>query len=104
MSNCYRRPALDGRPTMFPNWLGNFRSNRLLYVGARLVLLSLLLLATSRAVAATLQSLGDLPGGSFDSRANAVSADGSVVVGFGDNAAGYQDAFRWTAAAGMVGL
>src|SRR5262245_51625326 len=25
MSNCYRRPALDGRPTMFPNWQGKFR-------------------------------------------------------------------------------
>jgi len=39
-----------------------------------------------------------LPGGNF-SRANGVNADGTVVVG-----QGIDQAFRWTAATGMVGL
>ncbi len=47
--------------------------------------------------------LGDLPGGVPVSHANGVSADGSVVVGSGWTAGGGQ-AFRWTAAEGMVGL
>jgi probable HAF family extracellular repeat protein len=56
-------------------------------------------------MAATLQPLGDLPGGAFDSLANAVSADGSVVVGSSDSGSGdYWEAFRWTAVGGMVGL
>jgi probable HAF family extracellular repeat protein len=47
--------------------------------------------------------LGDLPGGRFDSKARAVSADGSVVVGTSDSASGLE-AFQWTRSAGMVGL
>lgn len=47
--------------------------------------------------------LGDLSGGRFDSLATGVSADGSVVVGVGDSANG-REAFRWTAAEGMIGL
>jgi probable HAF family extracellular repeat protein len=48
--------------------------------------------------------LGFLPGGIFDrSAAVGVSADGSVVVGFG-NSANSQEAFRWTETTGMVGL
>jgi probable HAF family extracellular repeat protein len=47
--------------------------------------------------------LGDLPGGSFSSFANGVSADGSAVAGDSSSAAGGQ-AFRWTAQTGMVGL
>jgi probable HAF family extracellular repeat protein len=47
--------------------------------------------------------LGDLAGGSFQSEANAVSDDGSTVVGFGSGAAGIE-AFRWTSGGGMVGL
>jgi probable HAF family extracellular repeat protein len=49
------------------------------------------------------QGLGDLPGGAFNSAAYGVSADGSVVVGTGTTDAGEQ-AFRWTAATGMVSL
>jgi probable HAF family extracellular repeat protein len=45
--------------------------------------------------------LGDLPGGRFTSRANAVSADGSVVVGIGVNAMTVQ-ALRWTQSSGMM--
>jgi probable HAF family extracellular repeat protein len=47
--------------------------------------------------------VGDLAGGTFDSVAEAVSDDGAVVVGGSESAAGPQ-AFRWTAAGGIVGL
>jgi probable HAF family extracellular repeat protein len=47
--------------------------------------------------------LGFLSGGSDLSAATAVSAEGSVVVGYSNSASG-SEAFRWTAAAGMVGL
>ncbi len=57
----------------------------------------------SPAFAAGLTPLGDLPGGIFDSIAKDVSADGSVVVGVSSSASG-NEAFRWTAASGMVGL
>jgi probable HAF family extracellular repeat protein len=46
--------------------------------------------------------LGTL-GGNW-SEATGVSADGSVVVGWADNAAGHRYAFRWTAAGGMQDL
>jgi probable HAF family extracellular repeat protein len=49
------------------------------------------------------QGLGDLSGGDFDSRALAISGDGSVVVGWSMSASGLE-AFRWTAGEGMVGL
>ena len=45
------------------------------------------------------QGLGDLPGGSFDSLAAGISADGSTIVGVSG-----QEAFRWTSAGGMQGL
>jgi probable HAF family extracellular repeat protein len=47
--------------------------------------------------------LGDLPGGAFLSAADDVSADGSVIVGQGVSASGFE-AFRWTSGGGMVGL
>jgi len=47
--------------------------------------------------------LGHLPGGRFPSWAEAVSADGSVVVGNSRMGAAVE-AFRWTEAGGMVGL
>jgi probable HAF family extracellular repeat protein len=47
--------------------------------------------------------LGVLPNGIY-SYANAVSADGAVVVGWADNAAGQGRAFRWTASGGMQDL
>jgi probable HAF family extracellular repeat protein len=46
---------------------------------------------------------GTLPGGGW-SGANGVSADGSVVVGWARNTAGWSRAFRWTAAGGMEDL
>jgi probable HAF family extracellular repeat protein len=52
--------------------------------------------------------LGDLPGGEFYSWAHGVSADGSVVVGFSRvepvPSSVQENAFRWTAATGMVSL
>jgi probable HAF family extracellular repeat protein len=42
----------------------------------------------------TFSGLGDLPGGSFESAANAVSADGRVIVGSSISAFGLE-AFRW---------
>ena len=57
-----------------------------------------------------LEGLGDLVGGSFRSRAYAVSSDGSVVVGHSEIAGDscstlcMSEAFRWTEAGGMVGL
>lgn len=52
------------------------------------------------------QALGDFAGGITDSQANAVSADGSVVVGYGtiSSGANARTAFRWTAATGLVSL
>ena len=47
--------------------------------------------------------LGDLAGGGFSSRALAVSADGSVVVGFGDSASS-SEAFIWDQTHGMRNL
>ena len=46
--------------------------------------------------------LGDLPGGSFyiRSQANGVSADGSIIVGYGTSANGVE-AFVWDATNGM---
>jgi probable HAF family extracellular repeat protein len=48
-------------------------------------------------------ALGDLPGGADISVASGVSADGSVVIGYSNSAAG-EEAFRWTRCGGMVGL
>jgi probable HAF family extracellular repeat protein len=52
---------------------------------------------------ASFQGLGDLSGGSFNSQALGVSADGSVVVGTATTASG-QQAFRWTKSTGMASL
>jgi probable HAF family extracellular repeat protein len=49
-----------------------------------------------------MQDLGTL-GGSW-STAYGVSADGAVVVGGAENAAGQDRAFRWTASGGMQDL
>lgn len=47
--------------------------------------------------------LGDLPGGDVHSSARAISAGGSVIVGWGTSGSG-TEAFRWTEAGGWVGL
>ncbi|HVF73217.1 MAG TPA: putative Ig domain-containing protein [Chthoniobacterales bacterium] len=69
------------------------------------------MLAESGNVAnATIVSLGFIPPNGTSSVAKAVSADGSVIVGEGsdynreDKTTGHQQAFRWSASDGMVGL
>jgi uncharacterized membrane protein len=65
------------------------------------VLLSLIASATTLPAvgqAASFTGLGSLPGSSFDV-AHGVSADGSTVVGQSNN-----QAFLWTAGAGMVSI
>jgi len=59
-----------------------------------------LLLAAPASAALAFEGLGDLPGGAFDSQANAVSDDGTTVVGRGKDALGCT-AYRWTRAGGM---
>jgi probable HAF family extracellular repeat protein len=54
--------------------------------------------------AASFLPLGFLPGRYHTSGANAVSSDGSVVVGHGSSSSSINEAFRWTSATGMVGL
>jgi probable HAF family extracellular repeat protein len=51
-----------------------------------------------------MQGLGDLPGGAFDSVANGVSPDGSVIVGGSERTGDLFVGFRWTAATGMEAL
>lgn len=47
--------------------------------------------------------LGDLPGGDYRSRANAISSDGTTIVGTSFTTLG-QEGFRWTFNGGMVGI
>jgi probable HAF family extracellular repeat protein len=51
----------------------------------------------------TMQDIGAFPGPANSSQATGVSADGSVVVGWGNSSNGDR-AFRWTAAGGMQDL
>ncbi len=68
-----------------------------------LIALFLSIPGTSAGATASFTALGDLAGGLTMSLAYGVSDDGSTVVGESDSAAG-REAFRWTAAAGMIGL
>jgi uncharacterized membrane protein len=75
----------------------------------RIGLLSVICLASQSVLAqSSFEGIGDLSGGGFESGANAVSGDGSVVVGRGLSGNVYPlpgtEAFRWTAANGMEGL
>ena len=56
--------------------------------------------------AAGMVSLGDLPGGDFNSQAISVSADGLTIVGSGRSvlSGSFEEAMRWTQATGMTGL
>lgn len=47
--------------------------------------------------------LGAMPG-HYTSRANDISADGRVIVGYSEPDDGYRKAFKWTSATGMVAL
>ena len=62
----------------------------------RWILAALVVLGGNAATALpSFQGLGELPGGAFFSFANAVSGDGTVVVGHSGSIAG-TEAFRWT--------
>jgi probable HAF family extracellular repeat protein len=78
-----------------------WRNSMLKRVG--LVISIVLIVVGTNGFAASFQGLGDLAGGSFESAAYAVSADGSVVVGYGTTESGRQP-FRYTQNTGMVGL
>ena len=71
-----------------------------------LVILSIVVFSATTVFAdMSFQGLGDLPGGSFYSRAYGVSADGSAVAGSSRKGPDDEkEAFRWTLATGMVGL
>ena len=66
------------------------------------LLAAITLLASPAQAAPMFMGLGDLTGGNFHSIANAVSADGSTVVGESHGESGYE-AFRWTGGV-MTGL
>ncbi|MFQ5674350.1 MAG: T9SS type A sorting domain-containing protein [bacterium] len=53
--------------------------------------------------AQSFQSLGDLPGGWFESHVSDISSDGLVVVGWSASALGVE-AFQWTKSGGLVPL
>ena len=50
-----------------------------------------------------MMGLGDLPGGVTSSNANAISGDGTIVVGYSSSHLG-PEAFYWTEPTGMIGL
>jgi probable HAF family extracellular repeat protein len=72
---------------------------RNLFLSASILILS----STICFSAASIRGLGDLPGGSYESMAYGVSADGSVVSGY-SGSTNYYDVFRWTAAGGIQNL
>ncbi len=88
------------------NASGNSRSF-VMFFTLRLIFIAASIFGTvsemNRIYAASFIPLGDLPGGSFSSRANGVSDDGSVIVGGGVGANG-PEGFRWTVAGGIQPL
>ena len=69
----------------------------------RVALAIVMALSAATSNAASFTPLGFLPGGHEASVATAVSADGSVVVGYAGSPTG-REAFRWSAAGGLVAL
>ena len=61
------------------------------------------LLEARQLLAAWFQGLGDLEGGSVDSYASAITADGSTIIGTSSSSLG-NEVFRWTKTTGMKGL
>jgi len=66
-------------------------------------LLATVLLSAPALGQPSFNGIGDLPGGPYQSFAEAISADGSTVVGQGRDADGSQ-AWRWTPSGGLEGL
>jgi probable HAF family extracellular repeat protein len=99
-ARCRRRaPGKEGimHATLSPSWKKN-----LLLVFVSVVAFATATPAISRPQC-FFQGLGFLPGGS-SSGASGVNANGTVVVGSAIDASFHGQAFRWTAASGMVGL
>jgi probable HAF family extracellular repeat protein len=71
--------------------------------GVATIIVSLALVSSAAGQTATFRPLGALPGGSFQSGAAAVSADGSVIVGFSVGLGG-PEAVRWTGTGGPQSL
>lgn len=69
-----------------------------------LTLVALLPFIANEVSAAAFTLIGDLPGGRINGSARAVSADGAIVVGSGENINGDTAAFIWNAAGGLVQL
>jgi len=71
-----------------------------------LVLACCIAWSTGAGAAATIQGVGDLPGGGYESWVNGVSADGGTVFGYGtgDDGVSLGDAFRWTEEFGIEAL
>ena len=67
------------------------------------ILFLCIIVTVGQAQKASIEGLGDFPGGKFESTAQGISGDGSVVVGSGTTASG-KHAFRWTSASGMVDI
>lgn len=63
-----------------------------------------LAVASSQGLAQNMTGLGDFPGGYFRSDATGVSADGSVIIGWGLKHSFPPEACRWTKAGGMESL
>ena len=98
-ARCRRRaPGKEGimHATLSPSWKKN-----LLLVFVSVVAFATATPAISRPQC-FFQGLGFLPGGS-SSGASGVNANGTVVVGSAIDASFHGQAFRWTAASGMVG-
>ncbi len=77
-----------------------------LFAVASLMIMILLAGGTEVYAGATFQGVGFLTTNPYDfeSEAQGISADGSVVVGYSYNQDGYEEAFRWTAGGDIVGL
>ena len=91
---------MNKRPT--PRRHGGFRASRQIMRSEVCACLAILLCASAAARAYAAASLTPLAYPPDGGAVNAVSGDGSVVVGVSGGLGG--EAFRWTAAGGMVGL
>jgi probable HAF family extracellular repeat protein len=74
------------------------------FVGPGLLFLAIVVGVKPTWAESFFRGLGVLPGDDSFSWAYGVSGDGTVVVGGSGAVQGRQEAFRWTAAGGMVGL
>lgn len=86
--------------------LTNRRKGETMRIARTMVWAMVSIVLSATWASANFQGLGDLPGGSYYSRAYAVSADGSTIVGISKSTASdpFSEAFSWAKESGMVGL